>query len=234
MQKCLAGRLYGIIYWSISKRTNVWLRDLWPIWNHHRSHSQSQGHWPINMCRYNGAVFNLVYEITISRVHGTFNAHLVLQWRSLALDPMLACAQHHKFSSIHSNSCKIHKEWSFPIFPWAIGQWGFDLTYFMTNFPFSSQLPVPIHMFSSFVPALPPMPPMPPLPVPLNAIHLPGAGMRNNQQTRKKTRRQIPKQGAMFNSQLSQQDIPLASISQASQGFSQSNYDGKQLFHIIL
>lgn len=100
------------------------------------------------------------------------------------------------------------------------------LIFIIIYLAFSSQLPVPIHMFSSFVPAPPPMPPMPPLPVPLNAIHLTGGGIRNNQQTRKKTRRQTPKQGSMFNSQVSQQDIPLASISQVSQGFSQSTYDG--------
>uniref|UniRef100_A0A1I8BRP6 DNA helicase n=1 Tax=Meloidogyne hapla TaxID=6305 RepID=A0A1I8BRP6_MELHA len=118
------------------------------------------------------------------------------------------------------------------------------------NFPMGtrtlgSQLPVPIHMFSSFVPAPPQMPPMPPpYPVPLNSIHLPGVNNGMGGTTRKKmSKRSGQSQRSLnsssssniinnFNSQASQEQfLPgfISQNSQLSQGGIYSDYDGSQL-----
>ncbi|KAL3110234.1 hypothetical protein niasHT_015837 [Heterodera trifolii] len=77
----------------------------------------------------------------------------------------------------------------------------FHPNYPMGHRALSSQLPVPIHMFSSFVPAPPPIPPIPPPPVPLNAIQLSGV----NGMPKKKGRRPIPsRSNATYISQASQ------------------------------
>nr|CAD2149807.1 unnamed protein product [Meloidogyne enterolobii] len=119
------------------------------------------------------------------------------------------------------------------------------------NFPMGaralgSQLPVPIHMFSSFVPAPPQMPPMPPPhPIPLNSIHLSGVNNGIGGTTRKKMSKRSNSQRSSnstsstniinnFNSQASQEQfLPgvgfISQNSQLSQGGIYSDYDGSQL-----
>ncbi|KAF7639132.1 hypothetical protein Mgra_00001367 [Meloidogyne graminicola] len=108
----------------------------------------------------------------------------------------------------------------------------------------SAQLPVPIHMFSSFVPVPPQMPPMPPPhPIPLNAIHLPGVNngvgssrkKLSNKRSGQSTQRNLINSSNNilnnFNSQASQEQfIPsfVSQNSQLSQGGIYSDYDFSQ------
>lgn len=96
---------------------------------------------------------------------------------------------------------------NFPMGNRALGYIVFFIN-FILFYDLRPQLPIPIHMFSSFVPAPPPMPTMPPpLPVPLNAIHLPG-----QQHTKKKTRRPMQMRENNFNSQASQDSYSTSAL----------------------